>query len=402
MIVKHIRHKIQYIYLFMFFALLLQGCGSERFVQEQANAMVDKGRPILEKYVGSLPEEANITDVSMIYGGKQGEPSFNAKYPSHIVQAVFVVGDKRYIAVVNLEDGEIYSNYDYIDPNELIQRQLFIYCDESGFDGTFKVSGAFYSYVFVSHQVEVNKGDNRDVYVYIDNIPDLVNVENSDELMNASISGFDIEYESIYDEVFEPEILYKYLTGTGNYRKEKMRGDNFEYHITGGRQKQNYVDGEPSYYEMNITSEGNPDTMICEILRWDYKEEDSFSYIYLGGIKNGIIKNIEKEEYVEYGCPFSLSGNELTYIRDDDHPYEGYLYIKSPEWNEIVMTRFKLTNKSADEKANDIVDRWELEPLEQNELEILKSDSADLYELHMKDTKNKCEFTDDKVVVIFK
>ena len=132
-------------------------------------------------------------------------------------------GDKQYIAIVNLEDGTVYSDYDFIDPNELIQRQLMRYCDEYGFNGTYGVSGAFYSYAFVSHQVEVSKGDIRDTYVYIDNIPNLAPVENSDEFMNASISGFDITYEAEKDEVFDQAILYKYLYDTGNYRKEDIR-----------------------------------------------------------------------------------------------------------------------------------------------------------------------------------
>ena len=401
MIVKHIKSKIYYVCLMVFMASLLQGCSSDDFVQKQAEVVVGKGSPVIEEYVRSLSNEAHITGIRMIYGGKQGEPSFSAKLPSSIVQADFSVGDARYIAVVNVEDGEVYSNYDYIDPNEMIQKQLIKYCDEYGFDGTYSVSGAFYSYAFVSHQVEVNKGDIRDVYVYIDNIPDLSPVNISREYTNASISGFDIEYESEYDEVFRPEILYKYLSDTGNYRKEQMRGDDREYHINGGRQVRNYVNGDPSYYEMNIISEGNPDTMTCDVCRWDYKEEDCFSYLYVGGAKSGNIKSIDKEEYVEYSCPFTLGGNELTYIRDDNSPYEGYLYVKNPEWNEIVMTRYKLTNKSLGEKSNDIVDKWELEQVEQNELEAVKSDFANLFELYIKGTMNKCEFTDDKAVIVF-
>lgn len=402
MTVKHLKSKIHYIWQIMLIMLLLQGCASEKMLNEQSEEMVGKGRPILEKYVNSLSEEAHIVDVRMINGGKQGEPSFSAGLPSHIVQATFSVEDKQYIAVVNLEDGEIYSNYNYVDPNELIRKQLMAYCEEYGFDGTYRVSGAFYSYAFVSHQVEVKKGDIRDTYVYIDNIPDLAPVENAGDFVNASISGFDVEYESEYDEDFKPEILYKYLSDTGNYRIENMRGDNREYHIYGGRRKQNYANGEPSYYEINIISEGNPDTMMCDVLRWDYKEEDVFCYSYIGGIKKGNIKNIEDEKYAEYNCPFTLSGNELTYLRDDNSPYEGHLFVKSPKWNEIVMTRYKLTNKSSDEKANDIVDRWELEVQDSNELELVKNDSIDLYELYVKGTKNKCDFTDDRVEIVFK
>ena len=73
----------------MFIALSLQGCGKERFVKEQANEIVGRGRPILEKYVNSLPEEAHITNISMLNGCKQGEPTFSSSFPSHVVQAVF-------------------------------------------------------------------------------------------------------------------------------------------------------------------------------------------------------------------------------------------------------------------------------------------------------------------------
>ncbi|MDO4189401.1 MAG: hypothetical protein Q4D29_10475 [Lachnospiraceae bacterium] len=402
MIVERIRSKINCICLIMLAAILLQGCGQERFAKEQAEMIVGKGRPILEQYVSSLPEEAHIININMLNGCKQGEPSFSASFPSHIVQAAFLAGDIQYTALVNLEDGKIYSNYDYIDPNEMIQRQLMTYLDEYGFNGIYEVSGAFYSYAFVSHQVEVKKGDVRDVYVYIDYIPDLAPVEDADEFMNASISGFDIEYETEDDEVFVPEILVRYLTDTGNYRKENMRGDNREYHIKGGRRAQNYVNGEPVYYEMDIISEGNPETMTCDILRWDYKEEDGFCYIYAGGMKNGKVIDIEDVEYEKYSCPFTFSGDELTYVRDDNNPNEGHLYVKSPEWNEISMTRYMLANKTADEKTNDIIDRWELEPIDQEKLEVVKSDFADLYELYIKGTKNKVEFKDDKVVVIFK
>lgn len=400
--IKRITYIISRICLIIFMVLLLPGCGSKNFTKEQAEAVVGKGKPVLEEYVNSLPEEAHITNVSMLYGCNQGEPSFSASFPSHIVQALFLAGNKQYTAIVDLEDGEIYSNYNYIDPNEMIQRQLMTYLDEHGFNGTYGVSGAFYSYVFVSHQVEVNKGEIRDVYVYIDNLPDLTPVENADEFINASISGFDIEYESEKDEIFEPEILYEYLVDTGNYRKENMRGDNREYHINGGKQKQNFVNGEPVYYEMNIISEGSPDTMTCDVMRWDYMEDADFCYLYVGGTKTGNIKDIEDEEYVEYICPFVFNDNEITYTRDDSSPYEGYLYIKNPEWDEIVMTRYALTNKSLDEKANDIVDRWELESIGEDELEIAKIDSTDLFELYIKGTNNKCEFTDDKVVIRFK
>ena len=386
----------------MFVMLLLSGCNLQTPSNEQTNVLVEAGCTIIEEYLSELPEEAHITNISMVYGGKQGTPSFSAKFPSNIVQAGFIAGDKHYTAVVNLEDSEVYSNYDYIDPNELIQRQLMKYLDEYDFNGTYEVSGAFYSYAFVSHQVEVQKGDIRDVYVYIDNIPDLVPVDSADELMNASISGFDIEYESEYDEVIQPELLYTYLIDTGNYRKENMRGDNREYHINGGRKAQNYVSGEPVYYEVSITSEGDPDTMTCDVMRWDYKEDDGFCYLYIGGTKKGDIISIENAEYAEYACPFSFSGNELTYIRDDNSPYEACLYIKKSEWNEIAWTRYKLTNITLDEKTNDVVDRWELEPIEQGELEIVKSDEADLFELYGKETKEKCEFTDDKVVVTFR
>lgn len=402
MIVEQIKHKVHYVCLIMFMALFLQGCSSNGIAVEQAKEVADKGRPILEEYVSSLPEEAHITNISMLNGCGQGEPSFNAKFPSHVVQATFVVGDKHYTAVVNIEDGEIYSNYNYVDPNELIAGQLTKYCDECGFKGTYRVTGAFYSYVFVSHQVEVSKGNIRDTYVYIDNIPDLAPAENAVDFLNASISGFDIEYESLYDEVFKPEILYNYLSDTNNYRKENMRGDNREYHINGGRREQNYVDGEPSYYEISIKSEGDPDTMMCDVLRWDYKEDNDFCYLYAGGVKNGNIKNIETEEYVQYDCPFVLSGNELTYTKNDNSPYEEYLYVKKTEWNDIEMTRYGLSNKSSDEKTNDIVDKWELELLGSEALEIGKSDLAGLYELYIKGTENRCRFTDDKAVVVFR
>lgn len=402
MIVERIKRKIHYICLVMLIALLLQGCGQEKFTKKQAEITVEKGLSILEEYVSSLPEEAHIVNTIMLNGCKQGEPSFSASLPSHIVQAAFLAGGSYYTAIVNTEDEKVYSNYDYIDPNELIQRQLMPYLDEYGFNGTYSVSGAFYSYAFVSHQVEVNKGDIRDVYVYIDNIPDLAPVENADELMNASISGFNIEYEAECDEVLSPEILYKYLIDTDNYRKENMRGDNREYHIFGGRQEQNRVDGEPSYFEIDIVSEGNPVTMMCDELRWDYKEEGVLCYMYVGGARSGSISEIEEKEYIEYNCPFVFSGNELTFSKNENSPYEGYLYIKNPSWNDIVATRYMLANKSLDEKTNDVVDRWELEVLGQDELEIVKSNSSDLYELYVKGTNNKYEFTDDKVVIDFK
>lgn len=400
--IKRITYTISRICLIIFMVLLLPGCGSKNFAKEQAEVVVGKGKPILEEYVNSLPEEAHITNVSMLYGCNQGEPSFNAKYPSHVVKANFLAGDKQYIAIVNLEDGTVYSDYDFIDPNELIQRQLMRYCDEYGFNGTYGVSGAFYSYVFVSHQVEVSKGDIRDTYVYIDDIPNLAPVENADEFINASISGFDITYEAELDEVFNPEILFEYLSDTGNYRKEDMRGDNREYHINGGRRVQNFVNGEPAYSEMSITSEGEPNTMICDEMRWDYMEEDELCYLYVGGTKSENIKSIKDAKYVEYKCPFEYMGDELTYTRDDSNPFEGYLYIKNHEWNEITRTCYILTNKSLEEKTNDVVDRWELEATGQDELEIVKSDSSDLFELYIKGTRNKCEFTDDKVVILFR
>ena len=400
--IKRIIYLISDICLFIFMMLLLQGCGSEKYAQEQAQVVVEKGRPILEEYVSSLSDEAHIINISMLYGCNQGEPSFNAKYPSHVVKADFLAGDKRYIAIVNLEDETVYSNFDSIDPNEMIQRQLMTYLDEYGFNGSYGVSGAFYSYVFVSHQVEVSKGNIRDTYVYIDNIPDLAPVENADEFINASISGFDITYEAEFDEVFDPEILYEYLADTGNYREEDMRGDNREYHINGGRKRQNFVNGEPAYYEMNIISEGEPDTMICDERRWNYKEENAFCYLYVGGAKNESIKSIKGAEYIEYKCPFEYMGDELTYTRDDSNPFEGYLYIKNPNWDEIIMTRYKLTNKSSDEKTNDVVDQWELESIGQDELETVKSELPDLFELHIKGTDNKCEFIDDKVVINFR
>ena len=400
--IKCIMYLISDICLITFMMLLLQGCGSEKFTQEQAQAIVEEGRPILEEYVSSVSDEAHIINVSMLYGCNQGEPSFNAKYPSHVVKANFLAGDKQYIAIVNLEDGTVYSDYDSIDPNELIQRQLMMYCDEYGFNGTYGVTGAFYSYAFVSHQMEVSRGDIRDTYVYIDNIPNLSPVENADEFMNASISGFDITYEAEKDEVFDQAILYKYLYDTGNYRKEDMRGDNREYHITGGRKVENFVNGEPVYFDVNILSEGEPDTMICDEMRWDYTEEDEFCYLYVGGTKNENIKRINGAEYIEYKCPFEYSGEELTYTRDENNPYEGFLYMKNPEWNEITRKRYTLTNKSSDEKVNDKVDRWELDPIGEDELEINRSDSADLFELYIKGTRNKCEFTDDKVVILFR
>ena len=400
--IKRITYTISRICLIIFMVLLLPGCGSKNFAKEQAEVVVGKGKPILEEYVNSLSDDAHITNVSMLYGCNQGEPSFNAKYPSHIVKAEFLMGDKYYTAIVNLEDEKVYSNYDYIDPNEMIQRQLVPYLDDCGFNGTYGVSGAFYSYAFVSHQVEVSKGDIRDTYVYIDNIPDLTPVENADEFMNASISGFDITYEAENDEVFDPVILYEYLSDTGNYRKEDMRGDDREYHIKGGRKVQNFVNGEAVYFDVHIFSEGAPDTMICDEMRWDYKEEDELCYLYVGGTKSESIKSLKGTEYIEYKCPFEYNDEKLTYTRDDSNPSEGYLYIKNPKWNEITRTCYTIKNKSLEEKTNDVVDRWELEVTGQDELEIVKSDSADLFELYIKGTRNKCEFTDDKVVILFK
>lgn len=399
---KHIRHKFHYVCLITLLLWSITGCGSEKFAEEQERGIVEKGRSVLEEYVSSLSDEAHITNVSMLYGCNQGEPSFNAKYPSYIIKADFIVADKQYIAIANLEDGAVYSDYDFIDPNVLIQRQLMKYCNEYGFSGTYVVSGAFYSYAFVSHQIEVKKGDKRDVFVYIDNIPDLAPVDHTDEFMNAPISGFDITYEAENDEVFEPEILYEYLSDTGNYRKEDMRGDDREYHINGGRKKQNFVNGESAFFAINITSEGEPDTMICDEMRWDYMEDADFGYLYVGGTKKVNIKNRKSEEYAEYNCPFIFNDRELIYTRDDANPFEGYLYIKSFEWNEIMRTCYTLTNKSLVEKKNDVVDRWELEITGQDELVIVKSDSTDLFELYIKGTNNKCEFTDDKVVIRFK
>lgn len=382
-------------------SLAVGGCGSEKFVQEQSELMINKGRPILEEYVSSLHQDGRITKISMINGCNKGEPSFSSKYPSHIVEASFLVEDNSYTAVVDLENDEIYSDYEYKDPNDIIQKQLKRYCDRYGFRGTYKVSGAFYSYAFLSSQVEIEKGVFKDTYTYIDYMNKLAPVGCGDELKNASLSGFNIEYESMEDECFNPQILYDYLSDTGNYRKESIRGDDGEYIIRGGKNIDNYVNLKPAYYEIHMTSGGDTETMSCDVRRWDCMKEDVFCYVYVGGEKNESIQAISEAEYTEYRCPFILEGDELTYLRDDNNPYEAYLYLDNPKWNIISRTCYVLKNVSNGEKTHNQIDKWELVPSETEELEVVKCKAGEYYELYEKGTDKKCDFIDDKVVINF-
>lgn len=389
------------ILLMILFTIALTGCETEGYVSMQAETMVKQGQPLLEDYISKLSEKASITYCGMINGCNKGDPAFSSRYPSHIVEAQFKAGDAHYTAIVNLEDEKVYSNYEKNDPNEVIREQLLSYCEKYGFDGDINVTGAFYSYAFVSHDVEIKNGVSQDTYVYIDNIPNLAPIGEAEGLLDASLSGFNIEYETDEDTHFSPMILYDYLQYTGNYRKENMRGDLREYSIKGGMKSNNYVNLEPAYYEMDMTFEDNSDDMTCDIRRWDYMEAEGFRFVYVGGVKTGNVMDIETEDYIACDCPFSIDGNELIYEKNDNNPYEAYLYLTDDKWNEINRTCYRLENIASEEATHNPIDRWELVPSAPEELEMVESQSFDGYELYIKGTENKCEYNDDKIVIVF-
>lgn len=394
--INKLKHTSFLVLMLFVLIMALSGCSSQKMIEQQSEEVIKKGLPIIEEYVKSISEEAKITYCNMLNGGSEGSPAFGTGYPSHMVEAFFTVDDKRYTVVANIEDGSVISDYDMKDPNRIIKAQLEEYCDEYGFTGEFEVEGAMFSNVLISHQVEIRKGVFEDTYTYIDN---LAPIFLDDEFKNASLSGFRIKYHSDEGAFFDPLILQNYLMDSGNYRKENVRGDHGEYLICGGMDESQYANNRAVYYEISMISEGRPEEMTCNILRRDCKEEEEYICVYVGGEKNCNIKSIDNEDYIEYLCPFETDNNEITYT-GDKNPYAVSLYLKQPK-KRITVVSYSLENTTKDDDGGDKVDRWELVPSEEEELETIKCQNSDYYELYSKNTKNKWEFLSDKEIILF-
>jgi hypothetical protein len=359
--------------------------GHNKYTDEQEDKVVERGKPLLEEFLTSLPaEDLEATNYYMTEAAEEGALIYGGRYPANAVTVCFTADGGEYKAIVDLETDTIYSNYYIFDLNEHIREQLKPYCERYGFSGEYSVKGTKVCITVHSHDVAVDKKSNKAADSYID-IEDMIPAEfnQADEteraeafLRDAPLSGFNIEFNIQDDEFFDPRILTDYLAESGNYQSEKTRNRRWNsYNILGKKSYDEFPERGVYTWETYLDFEGDIKTMPYYMRRTDLYKEREFCFNYTAAVKHGNINEYENDEFKEYSFPIEIKEGKLSY-----HVYEGsegvtLMFEEKPEYT------FTRTCYEIDLKRNIIVE-------EEKENLILMQNSDGMWYLTPEDAPN--------------
>ena len=219
-------NKNRILYVCLGLALLMMffsACTPPYYTESEKQAVEETSRRILTEWLDTLPESYELTSVSMVRGTEPGKNPHVGYYRSNFSHGSFQAGGRDCRAVVNNEDGTIWTDLYQIDLGPYIHDALLPYCEAHGFTEDFLVKRAEINYLLRSHDSRDRSGATMDVDVLFSGmLPADITPENADEtvpqfLHDQWLCRFDVYYAAEEAAGFDPEILAEYLAETGNY-----------------------------------------------------------------------------------------------------------------------------------------------------------------------------------------
>ena len=179
----------------------------------------EASRKLLTEWLETLPEQAELTEVSMVHGWEPGENPYAGYYLSHVSSARFTAGGNNYVAYVNNEDGTIWTDYYGIDVESYLEDLIRPYCEAYGYTGDFRVTSVSPRYDLRSHDITSWRDpvtESEVVIAYTKVIPADITNENADEripelLREAAFEVVDILYASEEGLSFDLAVLTDYM-----------------------------------------------------------------------------------------------------------------------------------------------------------------------------------------------
>lgn len=332
------------------------GCTPSYYEDDAVGPIEEKARQILETYVQSFGEEAEITKIGMMTGAQEGSGIYSGYYLSHVCEGKIKAPglDKEILVCVNIEDGSIWSNYDqhrqeFVDPDKVVKDQIKPYFEKYGYFDDYEIDDASIYYYVLSHDVETNKKNKTEnTYVEFSNVIPVT--EEAFSYANMDLSGFTVYYKPQNETYLNSHIVADYLDESGNYVKTDFEGlhPNMKYELISS--------GEGSYASYTLdtkkwvtTLELNYDDikdMDCSVYRFDRMALDNKILLYCGANKSARIYRIDEKEFEEsVPLEIKLDGNKL--ICDDSGAY--IYFMQEPHYSKIIRTTFDHETGEPDE-----------------------------------------------------
>ena len=197
----------------------LCACVPQTYKESDKKEVEDASRKILTEWLETLPEPAELTEVSMVYGMEPGENPYTGYYLSHISSARFTAGGNQYEAYVNNEDGTIWTDYYGIDIESYLEDLIRPYSEAHGYTGDFLVTSVSPRYDLRSHDITSWRDavtESEVVIAYTKVLPADITNENADEripelLREAAFEVVDILYASEEGLSFDLAVLTDYM-----------------------------------------------------------------------------------------------------------------------------------------------------------------------------------------------
>lgn len=342
--------------------LLLCGCTRSYIDDSAADEITERGRVILEDYVKSLGlDDYSIGRTNMMTGAEEGNIIWAGYYLSNVVKCDFTSGGKTYTAAVNLEDGEIYTDYGMFDLNAAIAGQLRPYCEKYGYTGDVEVSGATLFRRIISHDMETTKKNGERINTEVnleDTIPAgyvfLSEDERIEKVLNgAHIEGFTIYYDIQNGQYLDPGVLTDYLAESGNHEKSGSgRFDTWDYYLSGSN-KTACESGElPQYWNQTISYDDNPEKMSFSLSHRKTETIGDFFFLYTDRYKSGETGSFYDIPFAEYEFPIEINGNVISYY-DNDSGFNVSMYFREkPKYTQFTRTVY---DKGIAQKPEELV-----------------------------------------------
>lgn len=323
----------------------LAGCIPNKYDNKIRDGIEERGKAVLEEYVKSLPAAEEIVSCQMCTGSQAGESVYSGFYLTNVVSCTFRVGEKTKEAMVDLETGQIWTDYYMYDVNEAVKKQLIPYFERAGISGDFTVSGAALCGCIISHDMETihQGGEKVDTVVRFTNmLPSDVIEPDKDKwaelvLKDAELSGFEIRMDMDGNGRPPADVLYEYIKESGNYIRP---GGKF-YDVSSDYRMSYKVREDPSVnnWSVTLTMAGSPEEMTFSISRGDRKTIDGMTFCYTGGSLSGDYPGDWDAPLYEYDCPVTVGDGIMSFYGPD--PYGAALYFEEePEYKEFTRITY--------------------------------------------------------------
>ena len=194
-------------------------CVPSTYTTDDQKKVEEASRKLFTEWLKTLPEPAELTEVSMVHGWEPGENPYAGYYLSHVSSARFTAGGNQYEAYVNNEDGTIWTDYYGIDIESYLEDLIRPYCEAHGYTGDFQVTNVSPRYDLRSHDITSWRDavtESEVVIAYTKVLPADITNENADEripelLREAAFEVVDILYESEEGLSFDLAVLTDYM-----------------------------------------------------------------------------------------------------------------------------------------------------------------------------------------------